>query len=80
MSVSPYAPTERHDHNNGGATHHEGCALAHETHRIVVGDGERIGVLERLRAIEFKLLVAIAIVGVPLWLQFAISAWDRWGP
>jgi hypothetical protein len=78
-SANPFARTERSDPT---LPRHisEGCALAHETHRMLVGDGERVGMFERIRELERLMKVGIATLAVPLWIALAMHAWDRFGP
>lgn len=81
MSVSnanPFARTERSDPTT--PRHTEGCELARETHRMLVGDGLHAGVFERMRELERTMRIGIATLAFPLWLALAMAAWDRWGP
>ena len=77
MSVNPYAATERHSprsHDDDG----QGCAVAYEARSMLIGDGERKGVFERLRELEHTMRIGIVLLALPIWIMLALNAWDRW--
>jgi hypothetical protein len=63
--VDPLAPTQYASPERSHTLN--GCALAHETHAMLVGDHREQGVFERLRRIERLLGMSLLIIAGPLW-------------
>jgi hypothetical protein len=77
VSVNPHARTERSE-RNGTPRDFEGCELAHETHRMLVGSDERQGVFEQLRNLHTMVRTRGNLIVAGVWVIAICSAWSTY--